>query len=45
MKLSIITVCFNSANTILRTLDLVSCQSFKYFENIVIDGGFVDIIL
>jgi glycosyltransferase involved in cell wall biosynthesis len=39
MKLSIITVCLNAANSIKGTLDSVRIQTFKDFEFIIIDGG------
>lgn len=41
-KLSIITVCFNEAGTITRTLASVACQTFRNFEWLVIDGGSTD---
>jgi glycosyltransferase involved in cell wall biosynthesis len=39
MKVSIITVAFNSAQTIARTLDSVASQSYGDIEHIIIDGG------
>lgn len=42
MKVSIITVCFNSANTIRRTFDSIFSQDYKNIEYIVIDGGSTD---
>lgn len=42
MKISIITVCFNSANTLVDTLLAVSSQTHDDVEHIVIDGGSVD---
>lgn len=41
-KISIITVCFNSAETIEDTLISVSNQSHKLIEHIVIDGNSTD---
>jgi glycosyltransferase involved in cell wall biosynthesis len=40
--LSIITVCYNSAKTISRTLESVGAQSFKSIEHIIVDGGSTD---
>ena len=42
MKVSIITVCFNSAATIARTLDSVDAQTWPDKEHWVIDGGSQD---
>lgn len=42
MKVSIITVCFNSANTIQNTFDSVRNQLYNDIELIVIDGGSKD---
>ena len=39
MKISIITVCFNSARTIGDTLKSVASQSYQDIEHIVIDGA------
>jgi glycosyltransferase involved in cell wall biosynthesis len=48
MKISIITVCYNSAETISDTIASVACQQYRVFEHIVIDGasrdGSVDIV-
>jgi glycosyltransferase involved in cell wall biosynthesis len=48
MKISVITVCFNSADTIKRTIDSVRAQTYDNYEYIVIDGcstdGTVDIV-
>ena len=42
MKISIITVCFNSAETIEDTLFSVAAQSYPEVEHIVVDGGSKD---
>jgi len=42
MKISIITVCFNSQATILETLHSVKAQNYKNYEHIIIDGGSSD---
>lgn len=42
MKLSIITINFNNASGLRRTLDSVLSQTWKDFEYIVIDGGSSD---
>ena len=42
MKISIITVCFNSAQTIVDTLRSVREQTYKNIEHIIIDGGSTD---
>ena len=42
MKISIITVCFNSAATLLDTLGSVRSQSYGDYELIVVDGGSSD---
>lgn len=41
-KISIITICYNSEQTISETLKSIKSQSFKNFEHIVIDGGSTD---
>lgn len=41
-RITIITVCFNSAATIRDTLESISLQSYKNFEHIVVDGGSAD---
>ena len=47
-KITIITVCFNSAKTIKRTIDSVKAQTYSNIEYIIIDGqstdGTIDII-
>lgn len=42
MKLSIITVCFNSANTIRETIESVLSQTYRNIEYIIVDGGSED---
>ena len=42
MKTSIITVCYNSASTIINTLHSVAQQSNSNIEHVVIDGGSKD---
>lgn len=42
MKISIITVCFNSADTIEVTIESVLSQSYKDIEYIIVDGGSTD---
>lgn len=42
MKVSVITVSFNSAATIVKTLLSVASQSHEHIEHIVIDGGSTD---
>lgn len=42
MKVSIITVCFNSAETITGTLKSLASQSYKDIEHIIVDGGSSD---
>lgn len=42
MKISIITVCYNSVSTIGRTLRSVREQTYESIEHIVIDGGSTD---
>ena len=42
MKLTIITVCFNSEKTIADTINSVNSQTYKDIEHIFIDGGSKD---
>lgn len=42
MKISIITVCFNSATTIGYTINSVASQSYAYKEHIIVDGNSSD---
>jgi len=42
MIISIITVCFNSENTIKKTLESIQAQTYKNFELIVVDGESTD---
>lgn len=42
MKVSVITVCYNSANTIRDTLESVKAQSYSNIELIIVDGKSTD---
>lgn len=42
MKISIVTVCFNAADTIAMTLRSVAAQTYREVEHIVVDGGSTD---
>jgi glycosyltransferase involved in cell wall biosynthesis len=45
MKITIITVCYNSANTIEKTFQSVKTQTYTNIEYIVVDGGSKDTTL
>jgi glycosyltransferase involved in cell wall biosynthesis len=42
MKLSIVTVCLDSATTLVRTIDSVASQGYADVEHVVVDGGSKD---
>lgn len=42
MKISIVTVCFNSGQTIAKTLKSIGNQTYQNLELIVVDGGSTD---
>ena len=42
MKISVITVCYNSAKTIKDTMDSVRGQTYDKIEHILVDGGSTD---
>lgn len=42
LKISVITVCFNSDSTIRDTIASVACQTYGNVEHIVVDGGSAD---
>ena len=42
MKLSIITINFNNAEGLHKTLASVASQTFREFEHIIVDGGSTD---
>ena len=42
MKISIITVCLNSEDTIVDTLNSVITQTYDNIEHIIVDGGSTD---
>lgn len=42
MKISIITICFNSQDSIKKTIESIKCQTYSDFEYIIIDGGSSD---
>lgn len=39
---SIITVCYNAAETIARTIASVDCQTYTDYEHIIVDGASKD---
>ena len=41
MKISVVTVCFNAAQTIADTMESIRCQSHPDVEYIVVDGKVV----
>ena len=43
MKISIITVCYNSADTLAESLDSVASQNYSDIEHIIVDGGSDDV--
>ena len=42
MKITIITVCFNSEKTLADTINSVNSQTYKNIEHIFVDGGSKD---
>ena len=42
MKISIITICFNAAGDLEKTIKSVRAQVFNDYEYIVVDGGSKD---
>ena len=42
MKISVITICLNSENTIKYCLNSVESQTYKNIEHIIVDGGSKD---
>ena len=42
MKISIITITFNSAKTLLRALESVQSQTYKDIEHVIVDGASTD---
>ena len=42
MKVSIVTVCFNSASTIEDTIRSVGAQEYERIEHVIVDGGSTD---
>lgn len=45
MKISVVTVCYNSAATILDTLHSVNAQSHGDVEHVIVDGGSSDLTM
>lgn len=42
MKVSVITVCYNSEKTIASTLDSIASQTHENLEHVIVDGGSTD---
>ena len=42
MKISIVTITYNAARTLQRTLDSVACQTYADIEHLIIDGASKD---
>lgn len=42
MKVSIVTITYNAAHTLQRTLDSVACQTYADIEHLIIDGASKD---
>ena len=42
MKISIITVCYNSEHTIEKTIKSVQAQTYENIEYVIVDGGSID---
>ncbi|SFK33178.1 glycosyltransferase family 2 protein [Methylophaga sulfidovorans] len=42
LKISIITVCFNAAETIKSTIESIASQNYPIIEHIIVDGGSTD---
>ncbi|MCR5513368.1 MAG: glycosyltransferase, partial [Prevotella sp.] len=42
MKVSVITITYNAARTLQRTLDSVACQTYADIEHLIIDGASKD---
>lgn len=42
MKISVVTVCFNSESTLEATLRSIERQRWRHFEHVVVDGGSTD---
>ena len=45
IRISVVTACFNSAETITTTIDSVNAQSYGGIEHVFIDGGSTDTTL
>ena len=42
MKISIVTICFNSQDSIKKTIESIKSQTYNDLEYIIIDGGSSD---